>query len=116
MNMLVRVRVRVLVRGCAIVRVRVRMWRRDFSPGGRSFDQVELRCRHPRPQHPLGTEFVLIDAQAAESAAEVLEREPRVEQGAQDHVARGAIETVEIQQLHREVTGRPRRSQTLDLT
>ena len=75
-----------------------RLTRRRSAPS--SLDQVELRRRHSRPQHPLGGELVLADAEAPERAAEVLEREPRVEQRAEDHVARGAIETVEIQQLH----------------
>ena len=106
------VRVGVLVRMGVLVLMRMRMWRRDFSPGGRvlpgSLGQVELGCRHARAQHPLRGQFVLADAEAPERAAKVLERESGVEQGAQNHVARGAIETVEIQQLHAKVSGHRR--------
>ena len=106
-------RVLVRVRVSVLMLVRLRTFRRDFSSGGpvrpASLDQMELRCRHPRPQHPLSGHFVLADAEAPQRAAEVLQREPRVEQRTQDHVARGAIETVEIQQLHTEVSGHRRR-------
>ena len=114
-------------RVCMRMLVGVCVWWLDCSPGERtplarrslpatSFDQMELRRRHPCAQYPLRGELVVADAETPQRAAKVVQREPRVEQGAENHVARGAIETVEIQQLHTEVSGHRRRPQTLDLT
>ncbi len=62
------------------------------------FDQRELRGRHPGPQHARGAQFVAPDRQTAKRLAQRLDREARVEQRAEHHVARGAREAVEIQQ------------------
>ena len=75
---------------------------------GCPLDEVEPRGRHPRPQDPLGPQVILGNSQAAERRAELVERKPRIEQGAENHVARGAVETIEIQQLHAHVSGRRR--------
>jgi hypothetical protein len=93
MTLIVRaVRLIVVVRG-----VRVRMTGALLEP--------ELRRRHARPEHAVGAQLVVADPQAAERTAELVERESRVQTGPEDHVARRAVEAVEIEDPH--VTGRP---------
>jgi hypothetical protein len=74
--------------------------------------ELELRRRHAGSEHARGGQLVVIDAEAAERATEVVERQPGVEQSTEDHVARGTVETVEVQQLHvhAAAAGRDRKS------
>ena len=78
---------RVRARGCPAVVAR------GFSM------HTELRRRDARAADPLGRHLAVFDRQAAERAAEPVERQPEIEQRAEDHVARRAGETVEIQRL-----------------
>ena len=58
---------------------------------------VEFRGRHARTSHSLSPDGRRIDGEAAEGTTEILERQPQVEQGTQDHVARRTRKAVEIQ-------------------
>ena len=60
---------------------------------------AELRRRHARAGHPLGRDVAVLDRQAAERPAQRVDRQAEIEQRAEDHVARRARETVEIQRL-----------------
>ena len=78
------------------------MRRARLSPalrGVRRFEQPELRRRDPGAQDPLGRENAVFDRQAAERAAQRLERHAGVEQRAEDHVAGRPGKTVEIERL-----------------
>ena len=58
---------------------------------------MELRRRDARTRHALGPDCRRIDGEAAEGAAQILERQAEVEQGTQNHVTGSAGEAVEIQ-------------------
>ena len=57
----------------------------------------EFRRRHTGAQHAFRRNRRAVDGQAAQRAAQLVERQPGVEQRAQHHVARRAVETVEIE-------------------
>src|SRR4051794_9895694 len=65
-------------------------------PGG-PFLETELRSGDARARHPIRAQLVVEDPEAAEGPAQVLERESRVEARAQDHVAGGAVEAIEVE-------------------
>ena len=58
---------------------------------------AELRCRQARTRHALGPDDVRFDGQAAQCAANGLERDAGVDQRPEDHVPGRAGETVEIE-------------------
>ena len=60
---------------------------------------TELRRRHAGPQHALRRHAAVLDRKTAEGRAQVVERQPEVEQRTDHHVARQAGETIEIQRL-----------------
>ena len=93
-RMLVRGVVPVVVVIVVVVVVGVR------SLGGLPFDHPELRRRHAGAQHALGRDVVAVDGQTAQRRAKPVERDPRVEQRAQNHVAGGAVEAVEVENSH----------------
>ena len=55
------------------------------------------RRRHPRPQHLPGVHLEILDRKTAERSSQVLEREPRVEQRAEQHVSGDPGEAVEVE-------------------
>ncbi len=59
----------------------------------------ELGGGNAGAQDAVGGDAAKVHGEAAEGAAQVIEREAEIEERAQDHVARGAGETVEIQRL-----------------
>src|SRR5437879_2998925 len=61
---------------------------------------VELRRADACALHALGPDRFVIDRKTAERRADLLERHTRVDQRADDHVARRAREAVEVQNLH----------------
>src|SRR5262245_16164474 len=61
------------------------------------FVDAELRRRHPGAQHFPGVDMGVPEREAAERGLELIERQTRVEQRAQRHVARDAREAVEVQ-------------------
>ncbi len=62
----------------------------------RAFLQVEPGRRYTRPQHALRRDRAVLDRQATERGAQAVNREPKVEQRPEKHVAGGARETIEI--------------------
>lgn len=60
---------------------------------------AELRGADPGPIDLLGVYRHAVEREAAEGGAELVERQPGVEQGAEHHVARRAGETVEVEDL-----------------
>jgi hypothetical protein len=48
--------------------------------------QPQLRRRHAGAQHPLRRQRTRLDREAPERLAQGLDRQPRIEQGAEDHV------------------------------
>ena len=86
--MIMRVRMFVRVRG-AFMKVRVRLLFADHELGG----------GNAGAQDAVGRDATEIHGEAAEGAAQVIEREAEIEERAQDHVARGTGETIEIQRL-----------------
>jgi hypothetical protein len=87
--------VRVLVVTVLVVTARVRVFVEASVTA--VFVDRELRCRHPRPQHLGRRHRDSVNGKAAERGAKLLEREARVEQRAQHHIARRAGETIEVQ-------------------
>ena len=61
------------------------------------FMHSKLRCRDSRLDDAIDRDVPSFDGKAAERAFELLERHTGIEQGAQNHVARRASETVEVQ-------------------
>ena len=59
----------------------------------------EFRCGDAGAQDAVGGDTTEINRKAAEGAAQVIEREAEIEERAQDHVARGAGETIEVERL-----------------
>ena len=57
----------------------------------------ELRRRHAGAQHLLRRNLRAVDGEAAERPPELVERQPGVEQRAQHHVARRAVEAIEVE-------------------
>jgi hypothetical protein len=56
--------------------------------------QPELGRAHTRAAHTLGGNLAVLDGQAAKGAFQRVKRQPEIEQCAEDHVTRGAGETV----------------------
>jgi len=70
---------------------------------------VELGGADSRARYPLRPDRVAADCEASERATQVVERQAGVEQRAEDHVARRAGKTVEIQDGHTAIIlSRPR--------
>jgi hypothetical protein len=88
------VRVLVMLVGVVMVPVCVR------GLGRRAFDHAKLGGRHPGAKHAVGDDVVAVDGQAAQRRAQPVKGHAGVEQRAENHVARGAVETVEIQNFH----------------
>src|SRR5688572_365801 len=63
------------------------------------FVHAELRRGDAGFDHAIDRHVPPFDGQAAEGALQLLERQARVEQGAEDHVPRRARETIEVQNL-----------------
>ena len=80
--------------------LRVRGRARDRS-GGLFTAHVELRRGEAGAGDTFGPYAVAVDRKAAERAAEVFERQARIEQRAEDHVAGCAREAVEVQRSSR---------------
>ena len=59
-------------------------------------DHLYVRGRHARAQDLAHTQLVT-DAKAAECLAQPLDRQPRIDERAEDHVARGAGKTIEVE-------------------
>ena len=57
----------------------------------------ELRRRHAGAKHALRRDLGPVEREAPQRASQLVERQPGVEQRAQHHVARRAVETIEIQ-------------------
>jgi hypothetical protein len=62
----------------------------------RRFLQPELRRRDAGTQHAVGRYRAVLDREAAERAAQSVERQPQIEERPEDHVARRAGKTIEI--------------------
>ena len=60
---------------------------------------AKFRRRHAGLDHAIDRHVPSFDGQAAERALQFLERQTRIEQRPEDHVARRARETVEVQNL-----------------
>jgi hypothetical protein len=61
---------------------------------------LELRRADSPALNAFGPDRLAIDRQAAEGGADLLERHARIDERADDHVARGAREAVEVQDFH----------------
>ena len=61
---------------------------------------VELRGAHARADDPLGPDSLTVDCEASERTAQIVKRQPRIEQGAEDHVTGGARKAVKVQNRH----------------
>src|SRR5918993_1858698 len=57
----------------------------------------ELGRRHACTYYAVGRHRRAFKRQASECAAQLLERQPGIEQGSEHHVARRAVETVEVE-------------------
>lgn len=68
--------------------------------GARPLVHPELRRRHAGAQHAVDADLEPVNRQASECGSQPVERQARVEQRAEQHVARHAGETVEIQKGH----------------
>ena len=89
-----------MMRGCdgARVRVLVRMVV-GMLQRFRFTAHAKLRRRHSCARDPLGPDGIPINREAAERTAQIVERKTRIEQRAENHVAGGAGETIEVQNL-----------------
>ena len=67
---------------------------------------AELRRRDAALHHAVGGNVPALDAEAPERRLQLGQREAGIEQRAENHVAGGAGETVEIQQLHKSPASR----------
>ncbi len=65
--------------------------------GGAVFIDDELGGRDTGAKHAPGRDRGSVDGKAAQRAAQLFERQAGVEEGAQHHIARRAVETVEIE-------------------
>ena len=57
----------------------------------------ELGRRHARPEHAVGGDGVAVERQAAEGAAQIVERQAGVDERTEHHVAGNAGKAVEVQ-------------------
>src|SRR5262245_46756065 len=64
------------------------------------FGDAESGGSEPRLEHAIGGDLPAIDRKAAERALEIVQWQPCVQQGADDHVACGTGKTVEVQHPH----------------
>ena len=64
--------------------------------GHRRFLHPELRRRHAGTEHAVGRHGAVLYRQAAERRAQAVDRQPQIEQRAEEHVARRAGETVDV--------------------
>ena len=83
MNVIVRVTVVVMVVMCVTVCVC-------------GFLKPELGSRHTGPEHTLGRDGFHVQRQTPESAPQLRQRQPDVEQGAEHHVPGRSGETIEV--------------------
>ena len=100
-RMIVSVR-KLTVRVSVIVRLRELRVRVRESVGVRVLLmklRVEFRRRDPAAEHARGRHLAQFGGQAAERGTQVVDWQPEVEQRAEDHVARGAGETIEVERL-----------------
>ncbi len=67
---------------------------------GRTVDHPELGGRHAGAEHAVGRDVAAVDGQAAQRRTQPVERHAGVEQRAENHVAGGAVEAVEIEDSH----------------
>ena len=114
LNVIVTVRVVLVVVFVRVVMVRLIVAVCDDGRGA-VLVQTELRRRDAGPQDTFRRDLEMIDRKAAQSTAQRVERQPRVEEGAENHVAGGAVETVEIEDPHRARTGLSRKPKTFIL-
>ena len=96
MNVIVRVTVVVIV---VVMRVTVCLC---------GFLEPELDRRHTGPEHTLGRDGFHVQRQTPESAPQLRQRQPDVEQGAEHHVPGRSGETIEVRGF-RHVRGFPSR-------
>lgn len=83
-----RVRVTMLVGVAGIVRVLVgRSTALPRNRGWMPLFEPEARGRHARAEHAIRPQLVIREPEAAERGAQFLERKPRIQTGAEDHVA-----------------------------
>jgi hypothetical protein len=61
--------------------------------------RVKLRRRDPAAEHARGRHLAQFGGETAERRTQVVDWQPQVEQRAEDHVARGAGETIEVERL-----------------
>ena len=57
----------------------------------------ELRRRHTGPEHAVGGDGVAVEGQAAQSAPQIVERQPGIDERTKHHVAGDAGKAVEVQ-------------------
>jgi hypothetical protein len=57
----------------------------------------ELRRRHAGPEHAVGVDVIAVNGEAAERAAQVIERQTGVEQRPERHVSGNPGEAIEVQ-------------------
>ena len=94
---LVRVRVPVIVG--VIVRMRVSVGVLVRVQAATRLDHAKLGRRYTRAQHSLGGDTAVINGETAQCGAQILERQPEIQQPADDHVAGCTGEAVEIERL-----------------
>ncbi len=59
-------------------------------------DHLDACGRDARARHPLALEAVALQGKGAKSPLEVREREPKIDERAKHHVARGPRRTIEV--------------------
>ncbi len=112
---LVAVAVPVTVLGRVVVPMRIRIVVRvavRVNRLGMPLDQPELRRRHAGPEDALGRDLEVLNRQAAKRGLQRLQRQSCIQQRAEDHVARGAVEAVEVEDPHG-LPGRRRKPETV---
>ncbi len=98
----VRLRVRVVmqrVRTVIVVMTMIILTRVTALWFPAALDQRELRCRHAGPQDARRRELVALNRETAQGRTQHIQRQTSVQQRAQNHVAGGACEAIEVQQL-----------------
>src|SRR5215203_1246754 len=75
----------------------MRMWMMVLRGGLILAPHAELRGADTSPRHPLGPYRVRFDGQAAQRRPDSVERDPGVDEGAENHVAGGPRRTVEVE-------------------
>ena len=82
-----------------ILRVRVLMRVRGAFVWVRLLTHHEFGGGHAGAEDPMAGDPTEIDRETAEGAAQVIDRQAQIEERADDHVAGGAGETVEVERL-----------------